>query len=119
MVRAHTGGSLFYLRHTDIVQGSEKVHVEVLDRDSGLVVDNITLERGRDYEIDELQGRIILHRPLTQVAAQAVPSIIKDEPLEGNDVFLLVDYEYVPHGFDPDNVTVGHKLIIEVVCILH
>lgn len=104
---AATGGSLYYLQHTRVVQGSEKLHVEVLARDSRLVVGNLTLERGRDYEIDELQGRIILYRPLSQVAAQAAPSIIKDQPLDGNDVFLLVDYEYEPQGFDPDNITRG------------
>ncbi len=104
-----TGGSLYYLRNTDIVQGSEKLWVEVRDRDSSRVIENITLERGRDYEIDEIQGRIILTRPLTQVADQVAPSIVRDTPLDGNDVLLLVDYEYIPSGFDPDNVTYGGR----------
>ncbi|MBT8062553.1 MAG: OmpA family protein, partial [Gammaproteobacteria bacterium] len=54
-----TGGSLYYLRDQDILPGSEKAHIEIRDRDSNRVVNNITLVRGTDYEIDELQGRII------------------------------------------------------------
>jgi flagellar motor protein MotB len=102
-----TGGSLYYLAHTDVVQGSEKIWVEVRDRDSDRVLENVTLVRYRDYEIDELQGRIVLHRPLVQVTDPSVPSIIKDTPLDGDRVLLLVDYEYIPAHFDPDKVTAG------------
>ncbi|HZM14516.1 MAG TPA: hypothetical protein VFE28_00815, partial [Candidatus Krumholzibacteria bacterium] len=104
-----TGGSLYYLEHTDVVQGSEKIWVEVRDRDSDRVLENVTLERYRDYEIDELQGRILLHRPLVQVADQIAPSIIKDTPLDGNRVLLLVDYEYIPDAFSPDHITYGAR----------
>ena len=102
-----TGGSLYYLRETDIVRGSEKVWVEVRARDTERVVDLIPLEEGRDYQIDYLQGRIILNRPLTQVASQSAPSIIKDQALEGDDVILAVDYEFVPRGFSGDDITAG------------
>ena len=104
-----TGGSLYYLRDQDILPGSEKAHIEIRDRDSNRVVNNITLVRGTDYEIDEMQGRIILARPLAQITQQFAPSLIKDEPLDGNDVVLLVDYEYVPDAFDPDHLTVGGR----------
>ncbi len=104
-----TGGSLYYLKHTDIAPGSEKVRVEVRDRDSQRVVQNNTLEQGADYDIDELQGRIILTRPLLQVARQAAPSLVKDVPLDGNEVVLLVDYEYVPDSFEAEDVTVGGR----------
>jgi outer membrane protein OmpA-like peptidoglycan-associated protein len=91
-----TGGSLYYLRNTDIVQGSEKVWVEVRERDTNRVLENITLQNGSDYQVDDIQGRIILNRPLAQVSSSASPSIIKDQPLDGNDMFLMVDYEYLP-----------------------
>jgi uncharacterized repeat protein (TIGR01451 family) len=104
-----TGGSLYYLMHGDVVQGSEKAWVEVRERETSRVVENIELVRGRDYEMDEIQGRIILARPLTQVAGQEGPSIVKDVPLDGNGVFLLVDYEYVPSGFEPDDATYGGR----------
>jgi len=102
-----TGGSLYYLRHRDILPGSDKVRVEIRDRDSERVIENVTLYRGADYEIDELQGRIILSRPLTQITQEYVPSLIQDNPLDGNRVYLLADYEYVPDAFDADNLTAG------------
>jgi uncharacterized repeat protein (TIGR01451 family) len=102
-----TGGSLYYLEHPDIVMGSDKVRVEVVEKTTSRILDNVTLERGRDYEIDPLQGRIILSRPLTQVVDQLAPSIIRDRPLDGDNVFLLVDYEYVPRGFSADDITAG------------
>ena len=102
-----TGGSLYYLRDSDIVLGSEKLAVEVLERDSGRVIDNVVLQRGRDYEIDELQGRILLNRPLSSIAAQVAPSMIKDTPLDGNRVYLVADYEYIPTGFSADDVSFG------------
>ncbi len=104
-----TGSSLYYLEHNEVVQGSEKVWVEVRDRDSDRVIENVALVRERDYEIDELQGRILLHRPLMQVADQVAPSIIKDTPLDGNRVLMLVDYEYVPAAFDAGQATAGAR----------
>jgi len=104
-----TGGSLYYLRDTQVVQGSEKIWVEVRSRDTEQVVESVVLEHGRDYDIDHLQGRIILTRPLTQVDLGSGPSIIKDSPLEGNDVFLLVDYEFRPDAFEADDLTAGAR----------
>ncbi|MEL7449062.1 MAG: OmpA family protein [Pseudomonadota bacterium] len=104
-----TGGSLFYLRHRDILPGSEKAKIEVRDRDSNRVIENVALTRGVDYEVDEIQGRIILARPLAQVADLFGASLVKDSPLDGNRVFLLVDYEYVPTGFDTNQLTTGAR----------
>ena len=104
-----TGGSLYYLRDTDIVQGSEKVWVEVRRRDTEQVVERTILLEGRDYEIDAIQGRIILRRPLSQVVNDRERSIIRSSPLEGDEVFLLVDYEYVPLAFAADAMTYGGR----------
>ena len=106
---AATGGSLYYLRHTDIVQGSEKVWIEVRRRDTEQVLDREVLYEGRDYEVDALQGRIILARPLSQVVNDRGPSIIRSTPLEGDDVFLLVDYEFIPDRFSADEITAGGR----------
>lgn len=94
-----TGGSLYYLRDQDIVLGSEKVWVEVRRNNSEQVLQKVELERGRDYEFDEFQGRIILTRPLLSVSSQTGPSIIRDEPQPGDNTYLVVDYEYVPADF--------------------
>lgn len=102
-----TGGSLYYLRDKDIVRGSEKVWVEIRQRETERVIERIELVEGRDYQIDDFQGRLILNRPLQSVSSQSAPSIIKDQPLDGNDIWLAVDYEYVPDDFKLDELTAG------------
>jgi hypothetical protein len=104
-----TGGSLYYLKHKEILQGSEKVWVEVQERNSQRVADKIELIRGQDYEIDEIQGRIILTRPLSPYGKMSGPSIIKDNPLDGNRVMLKVDYEYLPDEFQANQATYGAR----------
>ena len=104
-----TGGSLYYLRDQDIVLGSEKLWVEVRRNGSEQVVQRIPLERGRDYEIDEFQGRIILNRPLLSVSSQTGPSIIRNEPQLGDNTFLIVDYEYVPSDFVNGGAATGAR----------
>jgi len=102
-----TGGSLYYLRDTDIVAGSEKVWVEVRQSGTDRVAQKVALVAGRDYDIDDFQGRLILRRPLLSVAANGGPSIIRDEPLAGNQTFLIVDYEYSPTNLDFDDASTG------------
>lgn len=102
-----TGGSLYYLRHTDVLPGSDAVVLEVRDATTGRVEARVDLQRGTDYEIDELQGRIILTRPLSQVTRENVRTLTRDTPLDGYRQVLLADYEYVPAGFDPDDVSAG------------
>jgi len=104
-----TGGSLYYLSDQDIVRGSEKLVVEVRQRESARVLDRVVLVEGRDYQIDDIQGRVILTRPLQSIGAQVAPSIIKDTPLDGNQVWLVADYEYVPAAFKKDEATVGGR----------
>ncbi len=104
-----TGGSLYYLRNTDILPGSDKVVLEIRDSTTGLVETAVTLKRGADYEIDELQGRIILTRPLNQISRQSIGTIIRDQPLDGFHNILLVDYEYVPSGFSADETAMGGR----------
>ncbi|WP_460455965.1 hypothetical protein [Arenimonas alkanexedens] len=102
-----TGGSLYYLRHTDLLPGSDQVVLEVRDPLTGRVETRVNLVRDVDYEIDELQGRVLLTRPLMQIVRDNLPSIIRDTPLDGFDNRLLVDYEYIPVGFSADQTTVG------------
>ncbi|MEB8432361.1 hypothetical protein OO007_09005 [Cocleimonas sp. KMM 6892] len=104
-----TGGSLYYLKDSDIVDGSEKVWIEVRQSSGDRAVSTVVLEEGRDYQIDDFQGRIILNRPLLQIAQQSYPSLIKDTPLDGDDVYLMVDYEYVPDDFDSNKASYGSR----------
>ncbi len=102
-----TGGSLYYLRHTDVLPGSDQVVLEVRDRTTGRTETRVNLQRGADYEIDELQGRILLTRPLAQITRENVRTLTRDAPLDGYEQLLLADYEYVPVGFSSDDVSAG------------
>lgn len=87
-----TGGSLYYLKHADILIGSEQLYVEVRDNASGKVNASYPLEIGRDYQMDWLQGRIILTRPLSAVVSSQ--QVITNTPQSGNATYLVADYEY-------------------------
>jgi uncharacterized repeat protein (TIGR01451 family)/fimbrial isopeptide formation D2 family protein len=87
-----TGGSLYYLKHADVVVGSEQVFAEVRDAASGLVTSSTPLIVGADYEMDWLQGRLVLRRPLA--ASVDSGDVIGSDPLGGEAVYLVVDYEY-------------------------
>jgi flagellar motor protein MotB len=54
-----TGGSLYYLRRKDILQGSERLRIEVRDKDSGIVLTVKNLTPVLDYDVDYLQGRLL------------------------------------------------------------
>lgn len=101
-----TGGSVYYLRNTDVLPGSDQVTLEVRDNTTGRVESRVVLARGADYEIDEMQGRIILMRPLSQTATINSPTISHDYPTGEYDNILMVDYEYNVQGFG-DEPTAG------------
>lgn len=103
-----TGGSLYYLRHTDILPGSDIVMLEVRDRATGRTISTQQLVRGADYEVDSYQGRIITRRPLAQIASESNNTITRDAPLSGYEQRLLVDYEYAPSDLRK-NMTLGGR----------
>jgi flagellar motor protein MotB len=45
-----TGGSVYFLRHQDILRGSERVRIELRDKDSGIVTGVVNLRYGLDYD---------------------------------------------------------------------
>ncbi len=102
-----TGGSLYYLSHMDITAGSEKVWVEVRDDDSGLVLETNQLTAGEDYEINSIQGRVLLSSPLPSTADDS--DLVRASSLAGNPVYLVVTYEYSPALDDVDNMTMGGR----------
>lgn len=104
-----TGGSLYYLKHTDVLPGSERVVLEVRDPTTGRTEARVELLDGADYQIDDMQGRIILTRPLSLITRENMPTLTRDTPLDGLLQVLLVDYEYVPQGFNADEVTAGFR----------
>ncbi|HSV27784.1 MAG TPA: hypothetical protein VLH60_07815, partial [Sedimentisphaerales bacterium] len=87
-----TGGSLYYLKDRNIVEGSEKVAIEVRDSLTGLVLTSKSMTAGADYQINYKQGRIMFWRPVSSIAAS--DGIISTALLGGNRVYVVVDYEY-------------------------
>lgn len=103
-----TGGSLYYLRHLDITLGSESVWLEIRDKDSGLVLQTTQLSAGQDYEINALQGRILLTSPLPSLAADN--QLVRAGSLSGHPLYLVTTYEYTPGVEDVDNMTAGGRV---------
>ena len=100
-----TGGSLYYLQNQDISVGSEQVWVQVRDRDSGLVLSVTPLLPAQDYDINYLQGRILLHSPLSATANST--TVVHSGGLDGDPVYLVVTYEYVPDFSNPSTLALG------------
>ncbi|WP_026841967.1 OmpA family protein [Citrifermentans bremense] len=102
-----TGGSLYYLRRQDVLQGSERVRIEVRDKDSGIVLAVKDLTPVQDYDVDYLQGRLVLTQPLESTASDNL--LVHSDAAAGNPVFLVARYEYTPGVQELDAMTVGGR----------
>ncbi len=102
-----TGGSLYYLRNQDILAGSERLRREVRDKDSGVVLQSTTLVVGQDYEINSLQGRVVLSAPLPSTADAS--TLVMTGTLTGHPVYLVADYEYTLGVTAIGNLTSGGR----------
>lgn len=100
-----TGGSLYYLRHQDILGGSERVRIELRDKDSGIVTGVVNLRAGIDYDIDYLQGRLMLTEPLSSTASDNL--LVRSSGLSGDEAYVVTRYEYTPGFEDLDAVSFG------------
>ncbi|MDH5567747.1 MAG: OmpA family protein, partial [Myxococcales bacterium] len=100
-----TGGSLYFLRRQDLLIGSERVRIEVRDKDSGLVTGVVHLRYGLDYDIDYFQGRIVLSEPLSSTVDDAL--LVRTGGLSGNEAWLLVQYEFTPGLDEIDTLASG------------
>lgn len=103
-----TGGSLYFLQKQDILQGSERVRIEIRDKDSGLVVGSKSLSPELDYTIDYLQGRVLLSEPLSGTADDNL--LVQNGSFSGDPVFLVVRYEFTPSFDEMDSLATGGRL---------
>src|SRR5262249_59070477 len=93
------------LGHKDILRGSERGRTEIREKVSGIVRGVVNLRPNVDYDIDYLQGRLLLSEPLSSTAADNL--LVRSNGLSGDQSFLVARYEYTP-GFDKlDEVAVG------------
>ena len=75
------------------------------DRASGLVVAVKNLTPAIDYDIDYLQGRILLSEPLSSTSEDDL--LVRDSGLRGDEAHLVVRYEYTPGFEELDALSVG------------
>lgn len=95
-----TGGSLYYLQRQDVLAGSERIRVELRDKASGMVTGIVNLVPSMDYDIDYLQGRILLTEPLSSTVDDNL--LVRSNAVSGDEAYLVVRYEYTP-GFEDIN----------------
>jgi uncharacterized repeat protein (TIGR01451 family) len=100
-----TGGSLYFLQRQDLLIGSERVRIEVRDKDSGLVTSVVHLRYGLDYDIDYFQGRIVLSEPLSSTVDDDL--LVRTGGLSGNEAWLVVQYEFTPGLDEIDTLAAG------------
>ncbi len=100
-----TGGSLYWLSRQDLLSGSERVRIEMRDKDTGLVSSVVHLQPNVDYDIDYLQGRILLSEPVASTVEDSL--LVRSQGLSGNEAWLVVQYEYSPGLDEIDALTFG------------
>ena len=98
-----TGGSLYFLKNGDILKGSQKIWIKVVDADTYVVEKIIYLQEGRDYEIDPFIGRVILTTPLSGGSSTDYYA------------YLVADYSYLPKdGEISDSSNYGVKTVKDI-----
>jgi hypothetical protein len=102
-----TGGSIYFLKRQDVSVGSERVRIEVRDRETGLVLESRELHPQQDYDFDPFQGRISLVRPLASTVA--TNETVRNGVTLGNVPVLVIRYEYSPAVGALDGYTLGGR----------
>ena len=102
-----TGGSAYFLKYQDITIGSETITIEIRDRLSGRVVSTRRLSAGVDYEIDHLQGVIILKRPLS--SSTMAGGATRPDAIGEDNVYLVAQYEYTPTAGNISGLSYGGR----------
>lgn len=107
-----TGGSLYWLRQQDITRGSERVWIEVRDRDTGLTLATRPLVPVQDYEVNAIQGRILLREPLA--SSVGAGTLVQTGNLAGHPQVLVVTYEYAPSLTAAEDLVLGGRASVWV-----
>jgi len=100
-----TGGSLYFLGRQDLLPGSERVRIEIRNKDTGIVTGVVNLRAFQDYDIDYLQGRVMLSEPLSSTVDDNL--LVRTGGLSGDEAWLVVHYEHTPGFDDVDALTTG------------
>ncbi len=103
-----TGGSVYFLSRQDINGASETITVQVVDPETGRIVESRLLSPGVDYEIDYIQGVLILAAPLSSSGSGG--RIISQGPAGDYDINIVAQYEYTPTTGDLDGASLGGRV---------
>jgi uncharacterized repeat protein (TIGR01451 family) len=87
-----TGGSLYYFKHQDVVQGTDSVKLEVRDAVTGLVKSTTEMKSGVDYDMDYANGRVLFWRPVSMSVNSG--NLMSNSLLSGDPVYVVANYEY-------------------------
>ena len=102
-----TGGSAYFLKHQDITIGSETLNIEVHDPITGNVLSRTPLRFGADYDIDYIQGLVLLKNPLA--SSTSGTTVISNGASGGNEVYLSTSYEFTPVAGNTNGYNVGGR----------
>ncbi len=103
-----TGGSLYFLQRQDVLAGSERVRIELRDKATGIVTGVVNLMPAMDYDIDYLQGRVLLAEPLASTSDDTL--LVRSGAISGDEAYLVVRYEYTPGFDDIDSLATGGQV---------
>lgn len=101
-----TGGSVYFLSGNDITAGTATVAVEWRDADTDRVIDRQILVEGRDYEVDYIQGVLVLTSPLQ---GRTSDGLIQSSPGGDININLTAQYEFSPIGIEVDGASFGGR----------
>ena len=101
-----TGGTLYYLSHGEVLQGSAQVTLVVRDRVTGLLLARVPQRQGTDVIVKEFEGRVHFTRPIASVWDDG--SVIGNGRLQGHPVSIEVDYE--TRGSGAEKAAIGGRL---------
>ncbi len=93
----------YYLSHKPVIEGTERVTIEVRDKDDlDEVLQSTPQFKDTDYTIDYTRGRIMFSR--------FVPSWTP----EGNPIFIVVKYEAISPEEVPKTTIIGGKINLQL-----
>ncbi|MCA9540665.1 MAG: hypothetical protein KC620_17320, partial [Myxococcales bacterium] len=105
-----TGGSLYYLPHRELIEGSEQVYIVERDHITGIERARVPLARDADYTVRYSDGRLLLKTPLPSVSMDAfgaaLPQPDRGEVLDGHPVYLAIEYDHADPR-DPGDTALG------------
>lgn len=93
-----TGGSLYYLPHRELVEGSERLYLVERDKISNVERRRVALARNIDYSIRYQEGRVLMSRPVTSSNFDTIGALPQptgsQSTLDGHPIFLSVEYDH-------------------------